>query len=75
MAPLAAPVVPERHLVGRGEQVLVVVGHRQHLADARGPGVLGVGEDHADPGVVQDGPHLRGSEPGVDRDQHVAGRR
>jgi hypothetical protein len=63
--------VPQGHLVGRGEQVLVVLRHRQYLADSRGTRVVAVGKQHADPGVLQDGAHLRGSEPRVDRDQHI----
>src|SRR6185437_11206542 len=63
--------VPQGHLVGRGDQVLVVIRHRQHVPDSRGAWVVTVGEQHADPGVLQDGTHLRGSQPRVDRDQHV----
>jgi hypothetical protein len=61
----------ERHLVGCGDQVLVVTGHRQDLADVGGSLIAGVGENHADPGVGQNGPHLRGGEARVNRDQHV----
>ena len=63
--------VAERHLVSGGDQVLVVIRHRQHLADSGGTQVVGVGEDHAYPGVIEDGAHFRGRQPRVDRDQHV----
>jgi len=63
--------VAERCLVSGGDQVLVVVRHGQHLADSGGTRIVGVGEEHAYPGVIEDGAHFRGRQPRVDRDQHV----
>jgi hypothetical protein len=56
--------LPQRHLVGRGDQVFVVIRHRQHVPDSGSTRIVGVAER-------QDGAHLPGSQPRVDRDQHV----